>query len=80
VSEIRRIGVIGAGQMGRGIARVCALAGLDVLMTDVSPEALAASKYRPCPLLIKYVEAGWLGRKAGRSFYDYSGETPVPTR
>jgi len=76
VSAIRRIGVIGAGQMGRGIAH----SALDVLMTDFSPEALAAGKYRPCPLLIKYVEAGWLGRKAGRGFYDYSGDTPVPTR
>jgi len=56
------------------------MSALDVLMTDFSPEALAAGKYRPCPLLIKYVEAGWLGRKAGRGFYDYSGETPVPTR
>ncbi len=38
------------------------------------------AKYRPCPLLVKYVEAGWLGRKTGRGFYDYSTDTPVPTR
>ena len=38
------------------------------------------SKYRPCPLLVKYVEAGWLGQKTGRGFYDYRGEKPVPTR
>jgi len=43
-------------------------------------EGLADSKYRPCPLLVKYVEAGWLGRKAKRGFYDYRGEKPVPTR
>ncbi|GAA0382242.1 3-hydroxybutyryl-CoA dehydrogenase [Brevundimonas terrae] len=56
--------------------------GLDVALAimNVLHEGLADSKYRPCPLLVKYVEAGWLGRKSGRGFYDYSGETPVPTR
>ncbi|MFQ5938716.1 MAG: 3-hydroxybutyryl-CoA dehydrogenase [Alphaproteobacteria bacterium] len=56
--------------------------GLDTCLAvmQVLYEGLADSKYRPCPLLVKYVEAGWLGRKAGRGFYDYSGETPVPTR
>ena len=43
-------------------------------------EGVAASKYRPGPWLVKYVEAGWLGRKAGRGFYDYSTDEPVPTR
>ena len=57
----------------------------DVLDTCLSVmqvlhEGLADSKYRPCPLLVKYVEAGWVGRKVKRGFYDYSGERPVPTR
>ena len=56
--------------------------GLDTCLNvmNVLYEGLADSKYRPCPLLVKYVEAGWLGRKAGRGFYDYSGDAPVPTR
>lgn len=56
--------------------------GLDTCLSvmQVLYDGLADSKYRPCPLLVKYVEAGWLGRKAGRGFYDYRGETPVPTR
>ncbi len=56
--------------------------GLDTCLSimQVLYEGLADSKYRPCPLLVKYVEAGWLGRKAGRGFYDYAGDTPVPTR
>ncbi|MGH6959885.1 MAG: 3-hydroxybutyryl-CoA dehydrogenase [Dongiaceae bacterium] len=56
--------------------------GLDTCLSvmQVLYEGLADSKYRPCPLLVKYVEAGWLGRKVGRGFYDYSTEPPVPTR
>lgn len=56
--------------------------GLDTCLAimQVLYEGLSDSKYRPCPLLVKYVEAGWLGRKAGRGFYDYRGEEPVPTR
>ncbi len=56
--------------------------GLDTCLSimQVLHEGLADSKYRPCPLLVKYVEAGWLGRKAGRGFYDYSQTPPRPTR
>jgi len=56
--------------------------GLDTCLAimNVLHEGLADTKYRPCPLLTKYVEAGWLGRKTERGFYDYRGETPVPTR
>jgi len=56
--------------------------GLDTALSvmQVLYEGLADSKYRPCPLLVEYVEAGWLGRKTDRGFYDYRGEKPVPTR
>ncbi len=56
--------------------------GLDTCLAimNVLHDGLADTKYRPCPLLTKYVEAGWLGRKTKRGFYDYTGETPVPTR
>ncbi len=56
--------------------------GLDTCLAimNVLHDGLADTKYRPCPLLTKYVEAGWLGRKSGRGFYDYRGEEPVPTR
>ncbi len=56
--------------------------GLDTCLSvmQVLYEGLADSKYRPCPLLVKYVEAGWLGRKTSRGFYDYHGEKPIPTR
>ena len=56
--------------------------GLDTCLSimQVLHDGLADTKYRPCPLLVKYVEAGWIGRKAGRGFYDYHGDAPVPTR
>ncbi len=56
--------------------------GLDTCLAimNVLHDGLADTKYRPCPLLVKYVEAGWLGRKTQRGFYDYRGDTPVPTR
>ncbi|MEM8988032.1 MAG: 3-hydroxybutyryl-CoA dehydrogenase [Pseudomonadota bacterium] len=56
--------------------------GLDTCLAimQVLYDGLADSKYRPCPLLVKYVEAGWLGKKTGRGFYDYRGEAPAPTR
>lgn len=56
--------------------------GLDTCLAvmNMLHDGLADTKYRPCPLMVKYVEAGWLGRKTGRGFYDYSGDEPVPTR
>jgi 3-hydroxybutyryl-CoA dehydrogenase len=56
--------------------------GLDTCLSimQVLHDVLADTKYRPCPLLVKYVEAGWVGKKCGRGFYDYRGDAPVPTR
>lgn len=76
--EIKTFGVIGAGQMGGGIAQVASAGGLHVILNDIKTEfveqGLADPKYRPCPLLRQYVEAGWLGCKTGRGFYEYTIE------
>ncbi len=65
-----------------GPLQLADLIGLDTCLSvcQVLHDGFGDDKYRPCPLLIKYVEAGWLGRKTGRGFYDYSGDAPVPTR
>ncbi|MBS0561190.1 MAG: 3-hydroxybutyryl-CoA dehydrogenase [Proteobacteria bacterium] len=65
-----------------GPLELCDFVGLDTLLSvmKVLYEGFGDSKYRPCPLLVKYVEAGWYGRKSGRGFYDYSVNPPVPTR
>jgi 3-hydroxybutyryl-CoA dehydrogenase len=65
-----------------GPLELLVLIGLETVISIMNElhEGLSDSKYRPCPLLVKYVEAGWLGRKSNRGFYDYRGETPVPTR
>ena len=72
---------LGAGHP-MGPLQLADFIGLDTCLSimQVLYEGLADSKYRPCPLLVKYVEAGWLGRKTNRGFYDYRGDTPVPTR
>ena len=72
--------VVGVDEAGRGPLAGPVTAAAVMLDPRDTIEGLADSKYRPCPLLVKYVEAGWLGRKSGRGFYDYRGEKPVPTR
>ena len=81
VEEIDRALVYGAHHP-MGPLQLADFIGLDTCLAimQVLYEGLADSKYRPCPLLVKYVEAGWLGKKTGRGFYDYRGEEPVPTR
>lgn len=81
VTSIDRALTLGANHP-MGPLELADFMGLDVVLAimNVLYDGLADSKYRPCPLLVKYVEAGWLGRKSGRGFYDYSSEPPVPTR
>ena len=81
VHEIDRSLVYGAHHP-MGPLQLADFIGLDTCLSimQVLYEGLADSKYRPCPLLVKYVEAGWLGKKTGRGFYDYRGDEPVPTR
>lgn len=81
VEEIDRAMRLGANHP-MGPLELADFIGLDVCLSimQVLNEGLADTKYRPCPLLVKYVEAGWLGRKAKRGFYDYTGAEPVPTR
>ena len=72
---------LGAGHP-MGPLELADLVGLDTLLAILKTfhQEFADSKYRPCPLLVKMVEAGWYGRKSGRGFYDYSGDVPVPFR
>jgi 3-hydroxybutyryl-CoA dehydrogenase len=81
VHEIDRALVFGAHHP-MGPLQLADFIGLDTCLAimQVLYEGLADTKYRPCPLLVKYVEAGWLGQKTGRGFYDYRGDEPVPTR
>ncbi|PCJ69714.1 MAG: 3-hydroxybutyryl-CoA dehydrogenase [Rhodobiaceae bacterium] len=81
VEDIDKVMRLGANHR-MGPLQLADFIGLDTCLSimQVLYEGLADSKYRPCPLLVKYVEAGWLGRKSNRGFYDYSGDAPVPTR
>ena len=81
VHEIDRALVYGAHHP-MGPLQLADFIGLDTCLSimQVLYEGLGDSKYRPCPLLVKYVEAGWLGKKVDRGFYDYRGDEPVPTR
>ncbi|MBL4863426.1 MAG: 3-hydroxybutyryl-CoA dehydrogenase [Rhodobiaceae bacterium] len=81
VEDIDKVMQLGAHHP-MGPLQLADFIGLDTCLAimQVLYDGLADSKYRPCPLLVKYVEAGWLGRKSNRGFYDYSGDEPVPTR